>query len=79
MTYLNLMSETLKSIPATVDPDGTVRLSQSVRLAHQAQAVVTIMIEDDGSDLARLSESALGKDWNRVEEDQAWSVLQEDK
>lgn len=73
------MSETLKSIPATVDPDGTVRLNQTVRLAHQAQAVVTIMIEDDGSDLARLSERALGKDWNRTEEDQAWSVLQEDK
>jgi len=26
------------------------------------------VIEDDGSDLARLSESAPGKDWNRVED-----------
>jgi len=71
------MSETLKSIPATVDPDGTVRLSQAVHLPHRAQAVVTIMIKDDGSDLARISERALNKDWNRAEEDQAWSVLQE--
>lgn len=76
---LNTMSETLRAIPATVEPDGTVRLSQSLHLAHRAQAVLTIMIESDGGDLAQVSENVLGKDWNRSEEDEAWSALQAGK
>jgi hypothetical protein len=79
LNYCSDMSETLRSIPATVEPDGTVRLSQAVHLDHQARAVVTIMIENGDHDLAQLSDKALGKDWNRPEEDQAWGVFQEDK
>jgi hypothetical protein len=73
------MSETLRAIPATVETDGTVKLSQSLHLNHPAQAVVTVMIDSEGSDLAQVSETALGKDWNRSEEDEAWSALQEVK
>ena len=32
---------------------------------------------DDVSETALLSEESLGKDWNRDEEDEAWSHLQE--
>jgi len=73
------MSEVLRAIPATVDPDGTVHLSQALHLSHQAPAVVTIMIEEGGSDLVHLSERSLARDWNRLEEDEAWSALQEGK
>ncbi|NJK91767.1 MAG: hypothetical protein HC904_08060 [Blastochloris sp.] len=79
MIYSKIMSETLRAIPATVEPDGTVTLNQSLRLAHRSQAVVTVMIESDGTNLAQVSESALGKDWNRQEEDEAWSALQDPK
>lgn len=69
---------TLKSIPATVSPDGSVTLSEPVELNGPAAAMVTIVFENDDAALepALLSETALD-DWNRPEEDQAWEYLQE--
>ncbi len=68
----------LRTIEAVIDEQGTVRLLEAVRLPDVRRALVTIL-EDElaprGDDTALLSEAALG-DWNRPEEDAAWSHLQ---
>ena len=67
----------LKSIEATIEADGAVRLRESVHLPHSCRAIVTIIDEPDIPETALLSESALGEDWNRPEENEAWSHLQQ--
>ncbi|MFM2142687.1 MAG: hypothetical protein RLZZ476_1231 [Verrucomicrobiota bacterium] len=72
------MSATLRPVPATVLPNGTVRLLEDIRLPFPAMAMVTLLIEDDtcaAPETALLSQDAL-KDWNRDEEE-AWAHLQE--
>lgn len=69
----------IRTIEAVVDEQGTVRLKETVRLAAPRRAVVTIFDEDRTGhvdEAALLSESALAEDWNRPEEDAAWSHLQ---
>lgn len=70
------MSDLLKAIPATVDPDGTVHLSEHVKLSGRTRAIVTFVLDDTDA-ITRASEASLAKDWNRREEDEAWSSLQE--
>ena len=72
------MSATLKPLPATVMPNGTVRLLESITLPFPAMAIVTLLVEDDTPETALLSQDALS-DWNRDEEEQAWAHLQEAK
>jgi len=76
--YSEGMGATLKSIPATVSPDGSVILSEPVELTGPTAAMVTIVLEADDEALepALLSEAAL-EDWNRPEEDKAWDYLRE--
>ncbi|MBC8259020.1 MAG: hypothetical protein H8E38_08385 [SAR324 cluster bacterium] len=67
----------LQTIEATIDERGNVHLLESVKLDKPQRAFVTIF--PDGQDMpetALLSEAALAKDWNRPEEDTAWSSLQ---
>ncbi|GJL53308.1 MAG: hypothetical protein NPIRA02_04400 [Nitrospirales bacterium] len=69
----------LRTIKAVIDPLGNVHLQESVRLPEERAALVTIL--DEGpiqslSETAVLSEQALAEDWNRSEEDTAWSHLQ---
>ena len=69
----------IRKIEAVIDEQGTVRLKEAVRLAVPRRAVVTIFDEDRVSKIdeaALLSEPALAQDWNRPEEDAAWSYLQ---
>ena len=66
----------LKSVEATIEVDGEIRLRESVRLPHACRAIVTIIAESDIPETALLSEAALGEDWNRPEEEEAWSHLQ---
>ena len=69
----------IRKIEAVVDEQGTVRLKEAVRLAAPRRAVVTIFDEDKAAEIdepALLSEPALAQDWNRPEEDAAWSYLQ---
>ena len=70
----------LEAVEATIEPDGTVRLHEPVRLAGARRALV-IILEDGMStaETAVLSESALAVDWNRAEEDAAWAHLQRDR
>lgn len=66
----------LKSINAIVEENGEVRLQEPVSLPHACRAIVTIIEDLDISETALLSEKSLAEDWNRPEEDEAWSHLQ---
>jgi hypothetical protein len=62
-----------------IDEAGNVGLLEPLHLSSAHKVLVTIL--DDtrpiaGSKPALLSESALAADWNRREEDAAWSNLQ---
>lgn len=69
----------LQTVEALVDETGNVRLLEPLHLSSTRRALVTIL--DDtysiaGAETALLSEPALAADWNRPEEDAAWSHLQ---
>ena len=68
-----------KTLEAVVDDQGNVRLLEDIRLTGAHRALVTILEEPPAlhvSETALLSEPALAEDWNRPEEDAAWSHLQ---
>lgn len=68
----------LKTIEAVLEKDGRLRLLEKVDLP-QARRVLVTFLEPEAeavSEAALLSEAALGEDWNRPEEDQAWQHLQ---
>ena len=65
-----------QTIEATIDEQGNVRLLQPIQLSKPRRAYVTILADERGiPDTALLSEAALAGDWNRSEEDAAWSYL----
>ena len=66
----------LRTLEAVIDKEGNVRLLEPVRLTSSRRAFVVILDESSitSNETALLSEDAL-KDWNRPEEDQAWSHL----
>jgi len=69
----------IRTVEAIVDQHGRVRLLEEVKLPEARRALVTILEEAPRtgiSETALLSEPALAKDWQRPEEDQAWSHLQ---
>jgi hypothetical protein len=69
----------IRTIEAVIDEQGHVRLLEPIRLAEARRALVMILEEQPTagvSETAFLSEQALGEDWNRPEEDEAWSHLQ---
>ena len=67
----------LQTVEATIDEQGNVRLLEPIQLPEPRRAFVTILpSESDISDTALLSEAALAEDWNRPEEEAAWSHLQ---
>jgi hypothetical protein len=72
----------IRTIEAIIDEKGDVRLSEPIQLSSMRRVLVTIL-EDapffSASETAILSESALARDWNRPEEDSAWSHLQQEK
>ena len=69
----------IKTVEAIVDERGNVKLLEQVRLGVPRRALVTILDEKPAarvSETALLSEATLAEDWNRTEEDEAWSHLQ---
>jgi hypothetical protein len=63
-----------------IDEHGNVRLLEPVQLPAARRALVTILEERPIPGIAEsalLSEAALAEDWNRPEEDDAWSHLQQ--
>jgi hypothetical protein len=69
----------IQTIEAVIGVDGKVRLLFPVTLPTARRAFVTILDEKptmDISETALLSEASLAEDWNKTEEDEAWSHLQ---
>ena len=69
----------IRTVEAIIDENGQVQLLEEVRLPGARRAFVTILEEaprTNVSETALLSEPVLAKDWERPEEDEAWSHLQ---
>ena len=70
----------IQTLEAVIDENGVVRLLEDIHLPAARRALVTVL-EDEPvrhpAETALLSETALAKDWNRPEEDQAWAYLQQ--
>ncbi len=69
----------IRTVEALIDERGNVRLLEPVQLTSARRAIVVIL--EDSPDLgideaALLTEQALAEDWDRPEEDAAWSHLQ---
>ena len=72
----------IRTAEAVIDEHGTVRLLEPVEVAGVRRALVTILDEAPTSlmhETAIVSERSLAEDWNRPEEDAAWSHLQRDR
>ena len=68
----------IRTIEAVIDEQGNVRLLEPVHLPSARRALITILEDRTAagiSESALLSEAALAEDWNRPEEDEAWSHL----
>ena len=73
------MRHMIKTVEAVIDDQGRVRLLEPVKIVRTQRALVTILEEEPAPDLqevTRLSENVLAEDWNRPEEEAAWSHLQ---
>lgn len=67
----------LKTVEATIDVEGNVRLLQPIQLSKPVRAFVIILSDEHNvSESALLSEAALAEHWSRPEEDAAWKHLQ---
>ena len=71
----------IQTVEAVIDENGRVKLLEDVRLPEARRALVTILEEEatlgEISETTLLSEQSLAEDWNRPEEDEAWSHLQQ--
>lgn len=71
----------MKTVEAILEKDGRLRFLEPVELSGARRVLVTILEEanEQRSEVAEtplLSEPALGEDWNRPEEDEAWQHFQ---
>ena len=70
----------IQTVEAIIEPDGKVLLLESINLTESHRALVMILEDEPAqsvSTTALLSEQSLAEDWNRPEEDEAWSHLQQ--
>ncbi|MBA3944108.1 MAG: hypothetical protein H0X37_06040 [Herpetosiphonaceae bacterium] len=68
----------LRTVEAVIDEQGVVHLQEAIQLPTARRALVTILDEapmETIAETALLSEAALAEDWERPEEDAAWSYL----
>lgn len=68
-----------RTLEAVIEQGGKVRLLEPIDIRTARRALVTVLDEEPHSavaEITRLSEPALAEDWNRPEEDSAWSHLQ---
>ena len=69
----------IQTVEAIIDEQGNVHLLEAVHVPTARRALVTILEEESTAlvcEAALLSQQALAEDWNRPEEDAAWSHLQ---
>jgi len=67
-----------RTLEAVIEQGGTVRLLEPINITVARRALVTVLDEEPSlaaDECARLSEATLAGDWNRPEEDAAWSHL----
>ena len=62
------------TIEAEVDEKGQIRPREPIVLTPGSRVLITVL-DSDGLETALLSEPALAADWQRPEEDAAWSHL----
>ena len=69
----------LQTFEAIIDEQGNVRLVEPVELPARRRVLATILESPSINvpETALLSEPALAEDWNRPDEDEAWSHLQQ--
>jgi hypothetical protein len=67
----------IRTIEATIDDSGQVRLAEPLRVSGSHRALVTILDDPPAEvfETVLLAESSLA-DWSRPEEEEAWSHLQ---
>jgi hypothetical protein len=65
------------TIEAEVDDKGHIQPKEQIRLSPGSRLLITVL-DPDGLETAFLSEAALAVDWERIEEDAAWSHLAQD-
>jgi hypothetical protein len=68
----------LQTIEGATDWNGRLRFPELVKFPKHRRVIVTILNEappDDIANGALLSEATLAQDWDRPEEDEAWSHL----
>ena len=66
----------LQALEATIETSGEIHLIKPIHLTHSCRAIVTILEEPEIPETALLSQQVLACDWDRPEEDAAWSHLQ---
>jgi hypothetical protein len=69
----------IRTVEAVIDEQGNVKLLEPVQLSSARKALVTILEDAPAAvanETALLSDPALAEDWNRPEEEAAWSHLQ---
>ena len=74
-----ISQDMIRTVEATIDSHGYVRLLEVVHVTATHRALVTILDDEPtagASETALLSERALAEDWSRPEEERAWSHLQ---
>jgi hypothetical protein len=72
----------IQTVEAIIEPDGKVLLLELIQLKESRRALVTILEDDPAAKVPEttlLSEQSLAEDWNRPEEDEAWSHLQQER
>jgi len=70
----------IQTVEAIINEQGHVFLLDRIKLPEARRALVTILNDtpvDNINEAALLSEKNLAIDWNRPEEDVAWSHLQQ--
>jgi hypothetical protein len=68
----------LQAIEGIIDENGKLRILNKVNLPKSRRVIITILDEepsDNAVNLALLSEAVLARDWDRPEEEEAWSHL----
>jgi len=67
----------LTTVEAVIDEQGNVKILQPVSFQGARRALVVVLDEPalPIAETALLSEAALAEDWNRPEEEEAWSYL----
>jgi hypothetical protein len=71
----------IRTVEAVIEADGRIRLLEPVEVPVARRALLTILDEpaDEAVNYTALMSEAALDDWNRTEENEAWSHLQQER